>query len=229
MAASHPEQRSFGVTPKPREVGSAVWKADLMTRNADGYLSDLPMPDVVNWPIFPFKGDMSVRTVRPFAATEHVRHGDPGGPPCGCEADDEGEVDAASVVWSDDTWRVTRIRFVDGQLAPFPAYMLATQIHMDAEDLDEEMGAALGVMTVRMERAIRSIGSIGRVHWNRWGDGGAHFHVWFLGRPHGAGQLSGFTMPLWGHILPPLSAEVHERNDEVVRSFLDEARSDSGG
>ncbi len=213
-----------------------------MTRNADGDLVDLPGPDVVNWPIFPFKGDLEVRALRPFAEEEHVREGDPGGPPCGCETDDASGPDASGpdtegaddegagdgrLVWRDGTWRVSRIHFANGQPAPFPAYMLSTVEHMDVEDLDETMGAALGVMTIRMERAIRSLGSIGRVHWNRWGDGGAHFHVWFLGRPHGAGQLSGFTMPLWGHILPPLPDEVHASNDEVVRAFLDRAADES--
>jgi hypothetical protein len=91
---------------------------------------------------------------------------------------------------------------------------------MDIEDFDDGYAAELGIMTIRLERAIKSIGSIGRVHFNRWGDGGSHFHVWFLGRPFGAWQLSGFALPLWGFVLPPLPAEVRLRNDETVRASL---------
>ncbi len=41
-------------------------------------------------------------------------------------------------------------------------------------------------MTVRLERAIRSLDGVARVHVNRWGDGSAHLHLWFLARPYRA-------------------------------------------
>ena len=37
----------------------------------------------------------------------------------------------------------------------------------------------------RVERAVLALGDVGRVHLYRWGDGGAHFHVWFVPRPLG--------------------------------------------
>lgn len=188
-------------------------------RLGDDHLSDLPVPDVVNWPIFPFDGDLSVRTVRPFADKPHPRSGEPGADPCHCE----GDGDAWPLVWSNERWQVRPIHFnyVERKPAPFPAYMLETVAHMDIEDFDDDYAAELGLMTIRMERAIKSIGSIGRVHFNRWGDGGSHFHVWFLGRPFGAGQLSGFTLPLWGFTLPPLAEDVVAANNEAVRSSLE--------
>jgi hypothetical protein len=39
------------------------------------------------------------------------------------------------------------------------------------------------VLLGRIERAIRSLGDIGRVHVCRWGDGGEHLHWWFMARP----------------------------------------------
>lgn len=101
-----------------------------------------------------------------------------------------------------------------------PAYMLETVAHMDFEDFDETYLAEYGPMCARLDRAIRATGDIGRVHMNRWGDGGSHFHLWFLGRPHGAWQLSGFALPYWGFILPSLAPEVHEANDEIVGEAL---------
>src|SRR5262249_62025925 len=53
------------------------------------------------------------------------------------------------------------------------------------------LAAELGVMTVRLERAIRSLDGVARVHVNRWGDGAAHLHLWFLARPYGRLQLRG--------------------------------------
>lgn len=188
------------------------------------HLTGLPLPDVVNWPIFPFKGDLEVRTVKPFAEEERIRAGDPGGPPCGCSGE-EGAFESLPEIWANQRWRVTPILFGE-QRAPFPAYMLNTVEHMDFEDLDHELAAEFGVMCMRMDRAIRAIGSIGRVHMNRWGDGGSHFHVWFLGRPKGAWQLSGYTLPLWGFTLPPLSDETHQANDVVVAKALAESEPD---
>ncbi len=187
------------------------------------YLSGLPVPDVVNWPIFPFKGDLSVRTVRPFADEPYPRSGEPGADPCHCEREGGGE--EWPLVWSNDRWQVRPIHFhlAERTPAPFPAYMLETVAHMDIEDFDDQYAAELGIMTIRMERAIKSIGSIGRVHFNRWGDGGSHFHVWFLGRPLGAQQFSGFTLPLWGFTLPPLHEDVVNANNEIVRASLEAA------
>ncbi len=181
------------------------------------YLTDLPVPDMFSWKIFPFKGDFSVRTVLPFDEHDRPRSGEPGAEPCRCEAAD----DTWPVVWSNTRWEVRPIEFGPDRPAPVPAYMLQTKVHMDIEDFDEQYAAELGVMTIRMERAIKAIGSIGRVHFNRWGDGGSHFHVWFLGRPLGAWQLSGFSLPLWGFVLPPLDDDVRAQNDEIVRNSLD--------
>lgn len=85
-----------------------------------------------------------------------------------------------------------------------PARLLEPREHVHLGDLDEAYAAELGVLTVRIERALRSEPGIGRVHVNRWGDGGAYLHGWFLGRPAGLVQLRGSCLPDWLDILPPL-------------------------
>ena len=62
-------------------------------------------------------------------------------------------------------------------------------------------------MTARVERAILSLGDIARVHLYRWGDGGAHFHVWLLPRPLGMLEASGMALPLWEDVLPNVPDE----------------------
>ncbi len=177
----------------------------------------LAVPRVVEWPIFPFEGEFRVRKIEPPHTEERLRFGDPGGPPCGCESDE-----TEDVVWTDGQWKVTRILFGESE-AGFPSYMLGTVAHMDFGDMDESMAADFGVMSLRMERALMSLPSVGRVHINRWGDGGAHMHVWFLGRPLGAWQFSGYMLPLWGFILPALEESVLAQNDRVVADHLAEA------
>lgn len=177
----------------------------------------LPVPNVVEWPIFPFEGDFKVRKIEPPFDEERLRHGDPGGPPCGCE-----DGDKPDPVWTDGTWAVTRILFAESE-AGFPSYMLQTVEHMDFGEMSEELAAQFGVMSLRMERALTSLPNVGRVHINRWGDGGAHMHVWFLGRPFGAWQFSGYMLPLWGFILPPLDEVKLAENDRLVAAHLDAA------
>ena len=45
------------------------------------------------------------------------------------------------------------------------------------------------------------------MHLYRWGDGGAHFHVWFIPRPLGMLEASGMMLPLWEDVLPNVSDE----------------------
>ena len=47
-----------------------------------------------------------------------------------------------------------------------------------------------------------ALGDVGRVHLYRWGDGGAHFHVWLLPRPLGMIEAAGMMLPLWEDALP---------------------------
>ena len=81
--------------------------------------------------------------------------------------------------------------------------ILESRSHLDLGDLPNLLAAELGVMTVRLERAIRSLDGVARVHVNRWGDGSAHLHMWFLARPYGRLQLRGTFLSLWDDILPP--------------------------
>lgn len=58
-----------------------------------------------------------------------------------------------------------------------------------------------------MEKALLGLGDIARVHVNRWGDGGAHFHLWFMPRPLGMLQLRGSMLPMWLDLMPDVSPD----------------------
>jgi len=125
---------------------------------------------------------------------EPPRRGEPGGEPCAICA---GHVTKA--LWHDDTW--TLHAPVGGSLPG--AVWLASIEHVDSfADLPESAAASFGKVAARVERAILSLGGVGRVHLYRWGDGGAHFHVWFLPRPEGMLEARGMMLPIWEDALP---------------------------
>jgi hypothetical protein len=171
----------------------------------------LPLPDFVNWPLFPFEGELRVRPLDPPSG-EIPRSGEPGGPPCGeCAKDDD------EYVWVDDHWRVLAM---PGR-SPLPTQLfLESRQHVDMDGLDDERAAELGQLIVRLDRAIQAIGGIGRVQVVRTGDGGSHFYLWFYARPRGAFQLLGMFLPMWAKILPPLDQETWDRNLAVVAAEL---------
>jgi hypothetical protein len=100
--------------------------------------------------------------------------------------------------------------------------ILESRSHLDLGDLPNLLAAELGVMTVRLERAVRSLDGVARVHVNRWGDGSAHLHMWFLARPYGMLQLRGTFLSLWDDILPSIPEAQWRENLALVAAWLAE-------
>jgi hypothetical protein len=100
--------------------------------------------------------------------------------------------------------------------------ILESRSHLDLGDLPNLLAAELGVMTVRLERAIRSLDEVAQVHVNRWGDGAAHLHLWFLGRPAGQLQLRGPFLAMWDEILEPVPEAQWRFNLAHIAAWLEE-------
>jgi hypothetical protein len=98
--------------------------------------------------------------------------------------------------------------------------LLEPRAHLDLGELDEAAAAELGVLILRIERALAAVSGVGRVHVNRWGDGGAHLHVWFFGRPEGMVQLRGSCLPDWLDVLPPMPVEDWQHVLEQMTAHL---------
>jgi diadenosine tetraphosphate (Ap4A) HIT family hydrolase len=135
----------------------------------------------------------------PRQIPEPPRRGEPGGKPCGiC-----GGV-TTSALWSDEHW--TLHPPVGGSLPG--AVWIASREHFDSfADMPEEIAATFAGVVARAERAILGLGDVGRVHLYRWGDGGAHFHVWLIPRPLGMIEANGMMLPLWEDVLPNVTDE----------------------
>ena len=141
----------------------------------------------------PYAEPLTIREPGPRVIPEPPRRGEPGGEPCRvCGNEYE-------PLWSNENWTLR-----SGYGTSLPASVwLASRVHVDSfSDLPDELAAEFGVVAARIERAILSLGDIGRVHLYRWGDGGAHFHVWFIPRPLGMVEANGMMLPLWEDVLP---------------------------
>ncbi|MBD0348755.1 MAG: hypothetical protein ICV59_06350 [Thermoleophilia bacterium] len=172
---------------------------------------DLRMPPVHEWETFPFDGDMRPRPLREPVMREGPRHGE-GGVDCRrCTAPDE------EYLWTNERWRL----YVIGPTGlPLVALLEPREHYGEPGDLPVELAAELGVLLGRVERAVRSIGEIGRVHVCRWGDGSEHLHWWFMARPARIPQLIGSFAAIWDDILPPLPEDVWRANVDAVAEAL---------
>jgi diadenosine tetraphosphate (Ap4A) HIT family hydrolase len=171
----------------------------------------LRMPPVHEWETFPFDGEMRPRALLPPTEHDPPRHG-------------EGAVDCSRCVAPDDDylWTSERWRLVAFGPSGLPAILLLEPREHFAEpgDLPDELAAELGILLARVERAVRAIGDIGRVHVCRWGDGGEHLHWWFMARPARIPQLIGSFAAIWDDVLPPLPEEVWRANMDIVAREL---------
>jgi len=172
-----------------------------------------PLPDFTRWPSFPFEGEFRVKKLDDPVAVEPPRKGEGTSECLSCSAPDE------AYIWVSERWRV---RAMDRPTGLPMVLILESRSHLDLGDLPNLLAAELGVMTVRLERAIRSLDGVARVHVNRWGDGAAHLHLWFLARPYGQLQLRGTFLPLWDTILPPIPEEKWRENLALVAAWLAE-------
>jgi diadenosine tetraphosphate (Ap4A) HIT family hydrolase len=171
----------------------------------------LRMPPVHEWETFPFDGDMRPRALEPPVEAERPRFGE-GGVECRrCAAADE------EYLWVGERWRVLGL----GPTGLPAVVMLEPRAHhAEPGDLPDELAAEQGLMLGRVERAVRAIGDIGRVHVCRWGDGSEHLHWWFMARPARIAQLVGSFAAVWDDILPPLPEEIWRANMQIVAREL---------
>ncbi|HJX07321.1 MAG TPA: hypothetical protein VJ736_04550 [Actinomycetota bacterium] len=179
----------------------------LYARAADS----LRMPPVQEWEEFPFDGDMRPRALVPPVEREEPRQGE-GGVDCWtCAQPDE------AFLWTNERWRLMPAR-PNG--LPLVVLLHPRDHYGEPGDLPDDLAAECGVLLSRIERAIRSIGDIGRVHVCRWGDGSEHLHWWFMARPARIPQLIGSFAAIWDDILPVTPDEIWNANLERMVAAL---------
>ena len=161
----------------------------------------------------PFVGPLSVRSLGPATEEPDRRDMDEGD---ACRTPDEEDV------WGADRWRVRATRRPTGLPV---ALALESRPHLDLGDLPNLLAAELGVMTVRLEKAIRSLPGVAQVHVQRWEDGNSHLRLWFLGRPTGRRDLWGPYLRAWDDVLPTVPEDEWRNRLGIVAAWL----ADFGG
>jgi hypothetical protein len=156
---------------------------------------------------------MRVKKLADPVDVEPKRKGEDAAECVSCNAPDD------AYIWVSERWRV---RAMDRPTGLPMVLILESRSHLDLGDLPNLLAAELGVMTVRLERAVRSLDGVARVHVNRWGDGSAHLHLWFLARPYGMLQLRGTFLSLWDDILPAIPEAQWRENLALVAAWLAE-------
>ena len=173
--------------------------------------SALRMPPVDEWEEFPFDGEMRPRALLPPVEREEPRQGE-GGVDCHSCANPD-----SAYLWANERWRLLPAR-PNG--LPMVVLLETRQHYGEPGDLPDELAAEQGVLIGRIERAVRSIGDIGRVHVCRWGDGSEHLHFWFLARPARLPQVVGSFAAIWDDILPPVPEPIWRANLAAVAHAL---------
>lgn len=173
----------------------------------------LPLGDVADDPLFPFEGEIRTHPLEEPILPEPSRRG---------ELAEECPVcteEQPWTIWEDERWRVLSRAEPHG--LPMVAVLLS-RAHHDLDDLPPDAARELGPVIQRVARAIGLLDAVGRVHFNRWGDGSHHFHVWFLARPKGMWQMRGAMLAVWDDLLPRVPVDEWAANRRAVAAALAE-------
>jgi diadenosine tetraphosphate (Ap4A) HIT family hydrolase len=170
----------------------------------------LPLSRMTAWDVFPFEHD-GLRVV-PLARPVLPELDRVGENALDCPACAAGR----APVWSDQHWRLS---VLESSGAPL-VLMLEPAAHHDLPDLPDDRASEMGLLLVRISRAIESLPHIARAHVSRWGDGGAHLHLFFFARPAGFSQLRGTCLAIWDDLLPPVPDGQRDRDAAAVGQAL---------
>ena len=184
-------------------------------RSISGPEGRLALPQVAHWPIFPFEVDnLQVRRLEDPVLPEPPRRDETRQDCSTCQSDDE------NFLWSNERWRVR----MSQEPLSLPAVVLHSREHLDFDAVTDDLAAEMGVLLVRIQRALASIEGVERVHVYKWGDGGAHLHISVMARPAGMMQLRGMFLSTWLYTLPPLGEDLWSAIRLHVRTKLEDGR-----
>jgi hypothetical protein len=179
--------------------------------------------EMPGWDIYPYEIDsLRVKPLQPLADEEPPRGGeDPAD--CWC-APGSSELPRAGLAWLNERWRL-----VLGREAKVPIFVILEPLtHCDLATVPDDLAAEMGRLVVEIAAAVEDVPTVGRAQLYRFGDGGAHLHLMFLGRPRRVLQLRGSPLLDWEENLPRVPDDVHRANAAYVGSRLAERVGGSG-
>ncbi|QAY69636.1 hypothetical protein [Xylanimonas protaetiae] len=175
---------------------------------ADGRLPVDPDGDL-GWDVFPFEaGSLRVKPLGPLADADPPRRGED---PAECWCASAPPLTDATI-WHNERWRLS---VAEPTSLPV-SLVLGPLEHHDLPGLPAELAAEMGQLVVSVSAAMEALPSVGRAQLGKFGDGGAHLHLFFFGRPARMPQLRGSPLLDWSACLPELPADVHRANAAYV-------------
>ncbi len=174
------------------------------------------------WDIFPFElDDLRIKPLQDLLGEEPPRRGeDPEDCPCQSPPTPE---QLEQIAWSNERWV---LKLLDMRLPV--TLILQPRAHHDLADLPDDLASEMGRLMVAIAGAVEELPSVGRCHVGRYGDGGAHVHPFFFGRPARMPQLRGSTLLDWEENLPPVPEPVRRANAAHVSGRLVERLGGDG-
>src|SRR3954467_9350181 len=184
----------------------------------DGRLA-VAVEEMPGWDIFPFEIDsLRMKPLQPLADAEPPRAGeDPA--ECWCARPpepDRARQTAEREVWSNERW----VLLLDTSSRLPIGLSLGPREHCDLPTVPDHLAGEMGTLIVAVSAAVESLPGVGRVQLAKYGDGGAHLHLFFFGRPARMLQLRGSPLLDWEENLPAVPVEVHRANAEAVAEHL---------
>jgi hypothetical protein len=186
-------------------------------RAATGPDGRLPVAveEMPGWDIFPFEIDsLRIKPLGPLADEEPPRSGeDPAR--CSCARPPDPRM-AQRLVWSNERWQL----HLDPDMKLPIGLSLSPREHCDLPTVPASLAREMGALIVAVAAAVESLPSVGRVQLAKYGDGGAHLHLFVFGRPARMLQFRGSPLLDWEENLPRVPLEVHRANAEHVARQL---------
>ena len=180
----------------------------------DGRLT-VAVEEMPGWDIYPYEIDsLRLKPLQPLADSEPARAGeDPA--ECSCAREPDPALDER-LVWSNERWQL----HLDTHSKLPIGLNLGPREHCDLPSVPEHLAGEMGSLIVAVSAAVEALPSVGRVQLAKYGDGGAHLHLFFFGRPARMLQFRGSPLLDWEENLPPVPLEVHRANAEAVAAHL---------
>jgi hypothetical protein len=182
--------------------------------DAEGRLT-VAVEEMPGWDIFPFEIDsLRIKPLQPLAEAEPPRGGeDPA--ECWCAREPDPAL-AEREVWSNERW----VLHLDASSRLPIGLNLGPREHCDLPTVPDHLAGEMGTLIVAVSAAVEALPSVGRAQLAKYGDGGAHLHLFFFGRPARMLQLRGSPLLDWEENLPPVPLDVHRANAEAVAEHL---------
>jgi hypothetical protein len=175
------------------------------------------------WDIFPFELDtLRIKPLQPLADAEPARRGEDARD-CWCAGEPDRAAEARTA-WSNERWML----HLDTDMRLPISLNLTPRAHHDITDLPGDLASEMGRLLVAVCAAIERLPSVGRVQVAKYGDGGAHLHLFLFGRPARMLQLRGSPLLDWEENLPAVPEQVLRTNAAFVSGLVRAAVGGAG-